>query len=129
VSVLVVDDQESFRDAVAAMIDVTPGFRLASAVASGEEAIERQRRAPVDLVLLDVNLGGLSGIETGRRICAQADPPAVVLMSAYRSAELPAELETLAVPFVPKDQLTPATLHELWAQHAGGAAAHRGPDG
>jgi DNA-binding NarL/FixJ family response regulator len=129
VSVLVVDDQESFRDAVAAMIDVTPGFRLDSAVATGEEALERQRRAPVDLVLLDVNLGGISGIETGRRICAEADPPAVVLMSAYRSSELPAELEALAVPFVPKDQLNPATLRQLWAEHSGGESADGGSAG
>jgi DNA-binding NarL/FixJ family response regulator len=114
VAVLVVDDQESFRDAVAGLVEITPGFRLAGAVASGEAALALVRDTETDLVLLDVNLGGISGVETCRGLREAADPPAVVLMSGYRRSELPAEVDALAVPFVAKEQLSPETLQRLW---------------
>jgi DNA-binding NarL/FixJ family response regulator len=114
VRVLVVDDQEPFRDAVASLLEFTPGFRLVGSVASGEDALDHVRRSAADLVLLDVNLGGMSGVETCRRLRATDGAPAVVLMSGYRRAELPADLDALAVPFVAKEQLSPDALQRLW---------------
>jgi DNA-binding NarL/FixJ family response regulator len=126
VAVLVVDDQESFRDAVASLVEFTPGFRLVGAVESGEAALDHVRRVPTDLVLLDVNLGGMSGVETCRDLRAGAPPMAVVLMSGYRRSELPADVDSLAVPFVAKDQLSPATLQQLWDGLAGEAQPRQG---
>jgi DNA-binding NarL/FixJ family response regulator len=114
VAVLVVDDQESFRDAVAGLVTVTPGFRLAGAVDSGEAALAHVQETPTDLVLLDVNLHGRSGVDTCRDLRSRAGAPAVVLMSAYRRSELPADVDALDVPFVPKDQLSSETLTRLW---------------
>jgi DNA-binding NarL/FixJ family response regulator len=119
VAVLVVDDQESFRDAVADLVAITPGFRLAGAVASGEAALVHVGEVDTDLVLLDVNLGGMSGVETCRELRSGAGGPAVVLMSGYRRAELPVEVDALAVPFVAKEQLSPEILQRLWDGLAG----------
>ena len=119
VAVLVVDDQESFREALTAMIGVADGFRLAGAVASGDEAVAHVGARAVDLVLLDVNLGEDSGLEVCRVLLAEARAPKVVLMSAYRREELPADLDSLGVPFVAKDQLSPATLTQWWRELGG----------
>jgi two-component system response regulator AlgR len=126
VAVLVVDDQESFRDAVAGLVEVTPGFRLAAAVDSGEAALEHVAHVPTDLVLLDVNLGGRSGVDTARDLRAGDPAPAVVLMSGYRRSELPADIDALDVPFVAKDQLSPETLRHLWDGLADERRAGRG---
>ena len=121
VKVLVVDDQEPFRDAVASLVGFTPGFRLVGAVSSGEEALRHVAGIATDLVLVDVNLGGESGVEACRDLRAVAGAPAVVLMSGYRRSELPAEIDELAVPFVAKDQLSPDTLWRLWDELSDGA--------
>jgi DNA-binding NarL/FixJ family response regulator len=126
VAVLVVDDQEPFRDAVAAMIGVADGFRLAGVAASGDEGLVRARADDVDLVLLDVNLGVPSGLEVCRLLLADAAPPAILLMSAYRGAELPVALESLGVPFVAKDHLSPGTLAQLWRELGRPRRAERG---
>jgi DNA-binding NarL/FixJ family response regulator len=116
VGVLVVDDQESFRDAVGAMIGVTRGFRLVGTAASGDEAVAQVEARGVDLVLVDVNLGPHSGLDLCRVLLAVEHPPAVLLMSAYRREELPADLESVGVPFVAKDQLNPTALAQLWLE-------------
>jgi DNA-binding NarL/FixJ family response regulator len=116
VGVLVVDDQESFRDAVGAMIGITRGFRLVGAAASGDEALAHVGALDVDLVLVDVNLGEHSGLDLCRVLLAAEHPPAVLLMSAYRREELPADLESIGVPFLAKDQLSPAALAQLWRE-------------
>ena len=123
---LVVDDQEPFREAVAGLVTITPGFRLAGVVESGEAALAHVRSAAVDLVLLDVNLKGMSGVETCRSLRARDGGPVVVLMSAYRRAELPAEVDALDVPFVPKDELTPDRLGRLWVGVVGERPSARG---
>ncbi len=125
VTVLVVDDQEAFRDAATTLVGATPGFRVVAAVDSGEAALDHVGVSPVDLVLLDVNLGGLSGIETCRCLRTGATPLAVVLMSGYQQSELPADVGALGVPFLEKDRLSPDILQQLWDGLSG---AHRPDD-
>jgi DNA-binding response OmpR family regulator len=52
---------------------------------SGEEAMETIRRQPIDVVILDIQLGGIDGLETMRRMLARREEIGVVVNSAYAS--------------------------------------------
>jgi two-component system invasion response regulator UvrY len=116
VDVLVVDDQAPFRAVARTLVGLTPGLRVAAEAESGEEAVELARTLHPPVVLMDINLPGISGIEATRRI-HELDPTArIILMSTYAATDLPADaMETGATGYVRKDDLTPATLTELLA--------------
>ena len=76
VRVLTVDDQPLFRDAARAVISATPGFEALAEVTSGEDALRLLDRLRPDLVLLDVSLPGIDGLETCRRLTAGGPGPA-----------------------------------------------------
>ena len=65
--VMTVDDQEVFRSAARAVVDATPGFESAGEPASGEEALALVDGTKPELVLVDVRMPGLGGVETARR--------------------------------------------------------------
>lgn len=115
VQVLVVDDQGPFRAAERAVISRLPGFSLIGEAASGEEAIELADALAPDLVLMDINMGEVDGIEATRRILAGRPETKVILVSTYDLDELPAGARTSgAVGYVNKDELSPRVIRRLW---------------
>ena len=88
VSVLIVDDHESFRRVARSVVDATDGFTVAATAASGEESIEAVERLRPDLVLTDVNLPGIDGVEATRRLRTLSPSPVVVLLSSYDEGEI-----------------------------------------
>jgi CheY-like chemotaxis protein/anti-sigma regulatory factor (Ser/Thr protein kinase) len=78
--VLVVDDDRALRHAVSALLEEA-GYHVAQA-ANGPEALGRLADAPADLVLLDVGLPGMSGLDVLAEIRKRSTPPAVVMMTA-----------------------------------------------
>jgi CheY-like chemotaxis protein len=114
VRVLVVDDQAVVRDATRMLIEAVPGFRPVGEAASGVEALAAIDALDPDLVLLDVRMPDMDGVETARRIGAARRPPVVVLMSTDESERLRA---SGAAAFVPKQRLKAAVLRQLWEQH------------
>ena len=116
VSVLIVDDQAPFRSAARAVLTVTPGFELAGEAASGEEALKLVDSTNPDLVLMDINMPGISGIEASREICAQHPEVVVVLLSTYDTDDLPVEATTCgAATYVHKEEFGPDVLERLRA--------------
>ena len=63
VAVLIVDDQAFFRSAAQAVLAVMPGFAAVGEACSGEEAVARVEELAPELVLMDIHLPGISGIE------------------------------------------------------------------
>ncbi|UGS38656.1 response regulator [Capillimicrobium parvum] len=118
VTVLTVDDQDVFRTALRELIAATPGFEQAGEAASGAEAIERAAELEPDVVLLDVRMPGMDGIETARRLNRLARPPLVVLISLDPTAAPTTECG--AATFVTKQELSTARLHAIWTAHDGG---------
>ena len=68
VRVLIVDDQEPFRRAMGAVVDATDGFVVVGSATSGEESLTAAAELRPDLVLMDINLPGIDGIEAARRL-------------------------------------------------------------
>jgi len=124
VRVLIVDDQRPFRVAAAAVLRRMPGFELVGEAASGEEALAAAAGLAPDLVLMDINMPGLGGVEATRAITAVAHPPVVFLCSTYQASDLPPDArDTGAAAYIDKEHLGADLLARLWTEHspAGGA--------
>lgn len=119
VSVLVVDDQRPFRIAARAVVGATGGFAMVGEASSGEEAVEKAVELRPDLVLMDINMDGISGIEATRRIIEARPEAAVILLSTYSENDLPADARTCgAIAYVHKEQFGPDVLEQVWADQA-----------
>ena len=115
VRVLIVDDQQPFRAAARAVVDRVAGFELVAEVDSGEDAVALCATSAPDLVLMDINMGALDGIEATRLITS-ADPAVkVILVSTYGLDDLPPNARTSgAIAYVNKDELSPKVIRRLW---------------
>ena len=123
VSVLVVDDQAPFRLAARAVLRRTEGFELVGEAADGDEAVERVRELRPALVLMDINMPTLNGIEATRQIMAELPDTTVFLCSTYQRSDLPPEAETSGfAAYVNKEELGPDLLRQLWDSRDGRGA-------
>jgi two-component system response regulator AlgR len=122
VTVLAVDDQAVFRHTARDLIAATEGFQQLAEAASGPQALRLAALLHPDLVLLDVRMPGMDGIETARRLVEQDPNVVVVLVSLEARVDLPSSVETAAAAHIRKHQLTPRALRALWRAH--GHAAH-----
>jgi DNA-binding NarL/FixJ family response regulator len=119
VSVLIVDDQLPFRAVARTVIGLTAGFAVAAEAESGEEAVRIAAERRPDLVLMDINLPGINGIEATRRILAARPEVAVILLSTYSESDLPADArECGAIAYVHKEDFGPALVRDLWQKRA-----------
>ena len=115
VRVWVVDDQASFRLATAATVANTEDFVMAGDCESGESAIELIPGGSAGIVLMDVHMPGMGGIEATRQIRAANPDLTVVLMSTYEVEDLPAgAADCGAVAYLHKEHLSPDLLTRLW---------------
>jgi DNA-binding NarL/FixJ family response regulator len=115
VRVLIVDDQLPFREASRMVVEMTDGFEVAGEAENGRQAIELVSELQPDLVLMDVQMPGIDGIETTRQISALPDAPAIIVMSTHESGDyVGMAVAAGAVGFVPKSQFSFDTLAEMW---------------
>lgn len=113
VSVLIVDDQPPFRAAARTVVSVLKGWSVVAEAESGEDAIDAVLATGPNIVLMDINMPGISGIEATRRIVAAAPGTRVVLLSTYQADDLPADAMTCgAIAYLRKEDLTPRLLRE-----------------
>src|SRR3954465_13646701 len=83
VRVLVVGDVVAYLGAMVAVVAETPGFEVVGEASSGEDALVVATQSLPDLVLMDVPLPGIDGVDAPRRLLLGARPPTVVLLSTY----------------------------------------------
>jgi DNA-binding NarL/FixJ family response regulator len=116
VGVLIVDDQEPFRAVASTLVSLLPGWHVVGAVDSGEDAVRAAQHAQPDVILMDMNLPGISGLEATRQITATQPGVLVVLVSTYAADDLPEDaLACGAAAYVRKEDLTPRVLRALLA--------------
>ena len=118
VRVLTVDDQERFRCVARDVIDATPGFEFAGEAENGEEGLLAVDRLAPEVVLCDVRMPGIDGIEVARRLHASHPETLVVLISIEDPIDIPSAAQLGAtVPLVRKQDFGPRLLKRLWREH------------
>ncbi|CAN5784269.1 MAG: response regulator transcription factor [Actinomycetota bacterium] len=125
-SVLIVDDQAPFRSAARMVVALSDGFEVVGEAETGESAVELAAQLTPDLVLMDVNLPGIDGLEATRQILAASAPaPVIVVLSTYEADEYgPRATGAGAAAFIPKSEFDPDSLEAAWraARAAAGAS-------
>jgi two-component system, NarL family, invasion response regulator UvrY len=119
VRVLIVDDQEPFRAVARTVVELTDGFEVVGEAEDGEASVRMAHDLHPGLVLMDVNLPGISGLDATRQILAgveDARPVVVLVLSTYEADEYaPRAAEAGAAGFISKSDFSPDRLAEAWA--------------
>jgi adenylate cyclase len=118
VRVLVVDDQTPFREAAKLVVDATEGFEVVGEADSGEAAVELAASLEPDLVLMDVNLPAMDGMEATRRIL-EASPETTVIALSTEVGLATRAVASGAVTFVSKSEFDPERLLTAWESARG----------
>jgi DNA-binding NarL/FixJ family response regulator len=127
VRVLIVDDQEPFRMAARMVVEATDGFEVVGEAETGEASVDLARALEPDLVLMDVNLPGINGLEATRQILADRAATIVLLVSTYEEDEYaPRAAECGASAYIPKSVFAPDRLESAW--EAATASSNGAPD-
>jgi DNA-binding NarL/FixJ family response regulator len=115
VKVLIVDDQKAFRIAAREVVAVTQGFEVVGEAETGEDSILAARRLQPDLVLMDVNLPGIDGLEASRRIKSEQAKLVVLLLSTYDREDYATRIAgSGASAFIAKATFGSDTLSDAW---------------
>ena len=109
--ILIVDDEKPARDRLSRLLGELGGHQIAGQASNGAEALELTQGVEPDLVLMDIRMPGMDGIEAARHLSGLERPPAVVFTTAFSDHALEA-FETHAVDYllkpVKKDRLEAA---------------------
>lgn len=118
--VLTVDDHDGFRRLIRRVVDATPGLDAVAEATSGEGAVAAAEQLEPDLVVMDVLMPGIGGIDATRRIKARSPHTVVVLVSTTHPDELPPEAAaSRADAILWKQDLRPRMLENVWQRHRG----------
>ena len=122
IRVVLVDDQQLVRAGFAMLVDSQPDLEVVGQAADGLEAVELLGRTPADVVLMDVRMPRLDGVEATRRITAGIDAPKVIVLTTFDLDEYAfAALQAGASGFLLKDALPGDLLAAIRTVHAGDA--------
>jgi len=121
VHILVIEDHDDTRD-VLDMLLRTEGYEVTLAV-DGQDGLEKYRRRPPDIVLVDIVLGSESGFDLARKLTAATGPPraAVILISTYSEEDfMDLIVASPAIGFLPKGKLSARAIEDLLGEREEG---------
>jgi DNA-binding NarL/FixJ family response regulator len=118
--VLAVDDHAASRASIRQVVDATAGLELIAEATSGEAAVAATVDLQPDLVLMDVRMPGIGGIEASRRIKVHRPSTIVILVSSTHPDEFPCARDCRADCIIWKIRLRPALLAEIWSRQGQG---------
>jgi DNA-binding NarL/FixJ family response regulator len=115
VTVLIVDDQATFRDAARLVVSMADGFEVVGEAPAGGTGVEAVSRLRPALVLMDLNLPDMDWLEATRRIRADQPGTRVLLLSTHDPADYRDQaLDAGAFDFMAKSALDPDALADAW---------------
>lgn len=116
IEILVVDDNLQLRDTLRTILNKRPGFCVTGEAADGIAASQLAQTLRPHIVLMDVGMARMDGVEATRRIRALLPDTVVIGMSCHNSREVEAALRAVgASAFVPKE-LVPEKIFDIIAQ-------------
>src|SRR5947207_4031792 len=120
VRVLVADDQALVREGLVTLLGLIPGIEVAGAAADGEEAVRLAQAVRPDVVLMDLRMPRVDGVEATRRLLARAPHAKVVVLTTYTDDEsIVAALQAGAVGYLTKDSGAEEIARAIRTVHAG----------
>ncbi len=128
IRVALVDDQGLLRAGLRVVIGSQPDLRVVGEAGDGEEALRLLAHAAADVVLMDVRMPGMDGIEATRRLLATTEPPKVVMLTTFDLDEylMPA-VQAGASGFLLKDAQPEELFQAIRTVHRGHAVVAAGP--
>ncbi|HEY3529022.1 MAG TPA: response regulator transcription factor [Nocardioides sp.] len=128
IRVLVVDDHPLFRQGLAGMLTISDDMEIADAVGDAETAVRRCAELEPDVVLMDLNLPGMPGVEGIRQMAAQEHPPAVLVLTMVDDDDtVAAALQVGARGYLLKGAVQEEVLSAIRTVAAGGVVFGSGP--
>ena len=102
------------------VVELTDGFEVVGEAENGEQGVQMAAELQPDLVLMDVQMPGINGLEATRLITDVEKPPVVLVMSTHESGNYEGLAQGAgAIDFVPKSQFSMDVLEEVWAAARG----------
>ncbi|MBT8223935.1 MAG: response regulator transcription factor [Dactylosporangium sp.] len=118
----IADDQELVRAGFAALLDADRGIEVLGQAGDGAGAVDLARRHQLDVMLMDIRMPRMNGIEAARRIRAMVDPPEILILTTFDTDENAFDaLEAGAAGFLVKDTPPGQLLDAVRAAAGGGA--------
>ncbi len=122
IRVAIVEDDEQVRENLARLVGEAKGFECAATFSSGEQALGELPRRAFDVVLMDINLPGISGVECVRQLKGVAPDTQVVMLTVYDDSDrIFQALQMGAAGYLLKRSTSMEILHAIEDVHRGGA--------
>ncbi len=120
ITVLLVDDHAYIRKGVRYLLEATPDIEVVATASNGIEAVARARALQPDVVIIDVSMPLMSGIEATKQICANCPRTRVLTLSIYDNSEyIQDALQAGARGYVLKDKIPNDLLEAVRALYSG----------
>jgi DNA-binding NarL/FixJ family response regulator len=120
IRIVVVDDHEVARRGIRSVLASNPNLEVVAEIADGEEAVEKVPELRPDIILMDIGLPGMSGIEAGKTIRAKVPESRIIIVSQHDSVLLAKDaLRAGARGYVVKSDAGRDLLPAIEAVHAG----------
>ncbi len=136
-NVLIVDDEPPARERLRDLLSRLPNYQRCGEANNGAEALRLATHTPPDIVLLDIQMPGLNGLETARQFALLDQPPAIIFVTAYDEYALdafdahaiayllkPVRLERLEQALAHASRVNRAQIANLAAAQTGTGRAH-----
>ncbi len=122
ISVSIVDDEKELRQSIATFINGSPGFRCVSTYGNGESALQGLPEDKPDVVLMDINLGQMNGIECVRQLKVLVPDMLIVMLTIYEDTDQIFEALSAGASGYLLKRLSPTKLlHAIREVHSGGS--------
>lgn len=120
IGVLLVDDHKLIRTGIKLILDQTADIRVLGEASSGEEAVERARALKPQIILMDVSMPGIGGLEATRKLAMSLPDAKVIVVSAQTAEPFPMKLmEAGASGYITKDSAEDEIVTAIRRVHAG----------
>ena len=120
IRILVVDDHELVRTGISRLLNDVEDFSVVGEVGSGEDAVDYCKKHNPDIVLMDISMPGIGGLEATRKLLQYCDDTKVIVLSMHKESPIPAKiLQAGADGFITKDAEHSEVVNAIYKVSAG----------